>query len=228
VLEDKLADPAFKDQMVRFVRASMKGWEYALANPDEAAQIVVDNGGLHAFAEASGSISLSEGLHDVRLEYFENAGSAGVVWQWDPAGPTGKQLVPAEVLFRDTRDVLDIVIADPNIVAMVDFTGTVTAIGAHDVTPKIGDGLAAGYYKLAFEPDALSFEAAAASRTKSGVVMSDSPNHSGVTPSMAMPISETSRMREDSMPSSVARIGGRPPLGVLSFMGICSGFPRQS
>ena len=45
VLEDKLADPAFKDKMVRFVRASMKGWDYALANPDEAAQIVVDNGG---------------------------------------------------------------------------------------------------------------------------------------------------------------------------------------
>jgi len=45
VLEDQLADPAFKDKMVRFVRASMKGWEYALANPDEAAQIVVDNGG---------------------------------------------------------------------------------------------------------------------------------------------------------------------------------------
>ena len=45
VLEDKLADAAFKDKMVRFVRASMKGWEYALANPDEAAQIVVDNGG---------------------------------------------------------------------------------------------------------------------------------------------------------------------------------------
>jgi NitT/TauT family transport system substrate-binding protein len=45
VLEDKLADAAFKDKMVRFVKASMKGWEYALANPDEAAQIVVDNGG---------------------------------------------------------------------------------------------------------------------------------------------------------------------------------------
>jgi NitT/TauT family transport system substrate-binding protein len=45
VLEDQLADPAFKDKMVRFVRASMKGWDYALANPEEAAQIVVDNGG---------------------------------------------------------------------------------------------------------------------------------------------------------------------------------------
>lgn len=42
VLEDRLADPAFADQMVRFVRASMKGWDYALANLDEAAQIVVD------------------------------------------------------------------------------------------------------------------------------------------------------------------------------------------
>ena len=45
VIEDKLADAAFKDKIVRFVRASMKGWDYALANPDEAAQIVVDNGG---------------------------------------------------------------------------------------------------------------------------------------------------------------------------------------
>ena len=42
-MQDKLADPAFDDKMVRFVRASMKGWDYALANPDEAAQIIVDN-----------------------------------------------------------------------------------------------------------------------------------------------------------------------------------------
>jgi len=29
--------------MVRFVRASMKGWKYAESNPDEAADIVLDN-----------------------------------------------------------------------------------------------------------------------------------------------------------------------------------------
>jgi NitT/TauT family transport system substrate-binding protein len=45
VMEDKLQDPAFKDKMVRFVRASMKGWEYAIANQEEAAEIVMDNGG---------------------------------------------------------------------------------------------------------------------------------------------------------------------------------------
>jgi NitT/TauT family transport system substrate-binding protein len=44
-MEGDLADPAFKDKMVRFVRASMKGWEYAIANPEEAASIVMDNGG---------------------------------------------------------------------------------------------------------------------------------------------------------------------------------------
>lgn len=43
VLEDDLEDPAFRDRMVRFVRASMKGWEWAAENPDEAAAIVLDN-----------------------------------------------------------------------------------------------------------------------------------------------------------------------------------------
>ncbi|MDD8024020.1 MAG: ABC transporter substrate-binding protein [Paracoccaceae bacterium] len=43
VMEDKLGDPAFEDKMVKFVRASMKGWKYAEANPDEAAMIVLEN-----------------------------------------------------------------------------------------------------------------------------------------------------------------------------------------
>ena len=43
VLEDRLKDPAFVETMVKFVRASMKGWKYAEANPDEAAMIVLEN-----------------------------------------------------------------------------------------------------------------------------------------------------------------------------------------
>jgi NitT/TauT family transport system substrate-binding protein len=43
VLEDSLKDEAFVDKMVRFVRASMKGWKYAEENPDEAAEIVLEN-----------------------------------------------------------------------------------------------------------------------------------------------------------------------------------------
>src|SRR5450432_1357592 len=41
VLESKLADPAFVAKMAKFVKASMKGWEYAKKNPDEAAKIVL-------------------------------------------------------------------------------------------------------------------------------------------------------------------------------------------
>jgi len=43
VLEENLEDEEFRDRMVRFVRASMKGWKYAEENPDEAAEIVLDN-----------------------------------------------------------------------------------------------------------------------------------------------------------------------------------------
>jgi len=43
VLEENLKDPAFKEKMIRFVRASMKGWKYAEANPDDAADIVLEN-----------------------------------------------------------------------------------------------------------------------------------------------------------------------------------------
>ncbi|MCR8723225.1 ABC transporter substrate-binding protein [Frigidibacter sp. ROC022] len=43
VLEDSLEDPDFQDKMVRFVRASMKGWKYAETHAEEAAQIVVDS-----------------------------------------------------------------------------------------------------------------------------------------------------------------------------------------
>jgi NitT/TauT family transport system substrate-binding protein len=43
VLEENLQDPEFVDRMARFVRASMRGWEWAKENQDEAAAIVLDN-----------------------------------------------------------------------------------------------------------------------------------------------------------------------------------------
>ena len=41
--EENLQDPEMVDKLVRFVRASMKGWKWAEENPDEAAEIVLDN-----------------------------------------------------------------------------------------------------------------------------------------------------------------------------------------
>jgi NitT/TauT family transport system substrate-binding protein len=42
VIEERLDDPEFVDQMTRFVRASMKGWKWAEENPEDAAMIVLD------------------------------------------------------------------------------------------------------------------------------------------------------------------------------------------
>jgi NitT/TauT family transport system substrate-binding protein len=42
VIEDRLNDPKFVDEMTRFVRASMKGWKWAESNPEKAAMIVLE------------------------------------------------------------------------------------------------------------------------------------------------------------------------------------------
>ncbi|HEX2581366.1 MAG TPA: ABC transporter substrate-binding protein [Dongiaceae bacterium] len=42
-LDKNLQDPAEADKLARFVKASMKGWDYAVAHPDEAVEIVLKN-----------------------------------------------------------------------------------------------------------------------------------------------------------------------------------------
>ncbi len=42
-MEDKLKDPKFADKLARFLKASIKGWQFAMKNPDEAADIVLEN-----------------------------------------------------------------------------------------------------------------------------------------------------------------------------------------
>jgi NitT/TauT family transport system substrate-binding protein len=60
VLEDRLNDEAFVDKMVRFVRASMKGWKWAEENPDEAAEIVLENDATGAQTEKHQKRMMSE------------------------------------------------------------------------------------------------------------------------------------------------------------------------
>ena len=41
--EAKLADPAALDRLARFLRASIEGWQYAIAHQDEAVKVVLEN-----------------------------------------------------------------------------------------------------------------------------------------------------------------------------------------
>ncbi len=74
-LENRLSDPAFVARMGKFVRAAMKGWEYARANPDEAAKIVLDN-------DASGA---QKEPHQKRMMGEINKLTAGSSGKLDPA-----------------------------------------------------------------------------------------------------------------------------------------------
>ena len=51
VLEPKLKDPAFVARMAKFLKATFKGWNEAVKNPEEAAKIVVA-------ADSSGSATV--------------------------------------------------------------------------------------------------------------------------------------------------------------------------
>ncbi|MGI3171527.1 ABC transporter substrate-binding protein [Pseudooceanicola sp. C21-150M6] len=75
VLEDSLSDDAFKDKMVRFVAASMKGWKYAEEHPDEAAEIVVE-------ADETGAQTLEHQTYMMGEVAKLTAGSDGAL---DPA-----------------------------------------------------------------------------------------------------------------------------------------------
>jgi len=60
VLEENLKDAAFVDKMVRFVRASMRGWKYAEENQAEAAEIVVENDDSGAQTVEANTIQMGE------------------------------------------------------------------------------------------------------------------------------------------------------------------------
>lgn len=65
---------------------------------------VVDNDGLHAKRERSGSISLSKGFHTIKVIYFDKWGNSDVL-EVRYSGPgISKKSVPDQVLYSDTRN----------------------------------------------------------------------------------------------------------------------------
>ncbi len=59
-LEKSLADPAMVDKLARFVRASVKGWQYAADHQDEAVEIVLANDATGAQTEEHQATMIQE------------------------------------------------------------------------------------------------------------------------------------------------------------------------
>jgi NitT/TauT family transport system substrate-binding protein len=59
-LEKNLKDPAMAEKLARFLKASMKGWDYAVAHPDEGAAITLANDETGAQTEAHQKFMMAE------------------------------------------------------------------------------------------------------------------------------------------------------------------------
>jgi NitT/TauT family transport system substrate-binding protein len=59
-LEKTLQDPAMVEKLAKFLKASMKGWDYAVAHPDEAAEITLQNDETGAQTEAHQKFMMGE------------------------------------------------------------------------------------------------------------------------------------------------------------------------
>lgn len=60
--------------------------------------LVVDHDGLHGAEPADGSVALTAGYHDLRVEYFENTGDNVLRLEWRPPGATAYEVVPSTAL----------------------------------------------------------------------------------------------------------------------------------
>ena len=78
VTEDTLADPEARDTVVRFLRATRRGWEDALADPAAAAQIVVDEYGADLDLDVDGQTTTLEAF--AALIETPEIGEHGLFW----------------------------------------------------------------------------------------------------------------------------------------------------
>lgn len=60
---------------------------------------VVDNGGLHGMEEKEGEIDLKAGDHEIKIEFFQNGGGAGIKASWEAEG-IPKEIISDKVFFH--------------------------------------------------------------------------------------------------------------------------------
>ena len=64
---------------------------------------IIDNGGNHGFEAVDSEIYLEEGIHDIRIEFEQGGGGAGLSLQWFNNTSKKFELVPTKMLNFDSR-----------------------------------------------------------------------------------------------------------------------------
>ena len=107
--DEKLKDPKMVEKLAKFVKASMKGWDYARAHTEEAAKIVLDNdatgaqtekhqvrmmGEINKLTEGSTG-ALADADYQLTVKTLLTAGGETPVISKEPVGATTKAVTDA-------------------------------------------------------------------------------------------------------------------------------------
>lgn len=105
-------------------------------------QLIVDNDGLHGMNEESGAILLAQGLHEVRVEFFERGGGAGCIVSIS-SDMMAKEVIPSDSYSHEVTEC----IGDINNDGTVNVTDVLVLIGdwgtSNPETDLDGDGVVA-------------------------------------------------------------------------------------
>ena len=102
------ADFGLSDRFISHALANLNiatagDYEFRLISDDGSRLVidgneVIDHDGPHEETPKDGTVTLTEGYHDLRVEFFEDGGGQALRLQWRPPGATDFSLVPTEVL----------------------------------------------------------------------------------------------------------------------------------
>ena len=67
---------------------------------------VIDHATAHGWASRKATVPLSQGVHEIRVEHFENTGSAGLQLSWSKDG-TPSEVIPARFFLRPSGELID-------------------------------------------------------------------------------------------------------------------------
>jgi mono/diheme cytochrome c family protein len=83
-------------------------WTFHLGSDDGSAlwidgNLLIDHGGIHGGSYKTGRIKLSQGTHDIKVQYFESAGDAALKLQWNGPGTPRGDVPPTAFSTRVVR-----------------------------------------------------------------------------------------------------------------------------
>lgn len=76
-------------------------------------KLLVDNGGIHGMKESSAGLLLAGGEHNLRLQYYQSAGTAACKLSWIRAGMP-REIIPETFLFHESRSIGSPPVAAPS------------------------------------------------------------------------------------------------------------------